>query len=62
MSRGPALTAHETGTARGFRWHMAQKNTPCRPCLVAVSVRAKHQRDQGRCAKGLGWPLEARRG
>ena len=51
----------EHGTERGYRQHAADRTIAGRGCLVAHSAHVQRQRDQGRCAPGLGWPLEARR-
>jgi hypothetical protein len=48
----------EHGTVRGYHQHGYTKTTPCRACCAAWSAYGKRQRDRGRCAKGLGWPLE----
>ncbi len=52
----------EHGTERGYQQHLKAREVPGKGCLTA-HARAQEKREQrGKCAKGLGWPLEARRG
>lgn len=56
----PALP-REHGTMRGFHQHRYRGEQPCNACTIAR--RGPHQQEQyrqrneGRCASGLGWPL-----
>lgn len=45
------------GTDARYKYEIAHQIVPCRPCLAAHSAAAARQRDKGRCARGLGWPL-----
>ena len=57
----PALP-REHGSRRGYNEHRRRGEYPCTPCAVALATYTQAYRQRGRCAKGLGWPLEARRG
>ena len=54
--------AREHGTARGYDQHQTRGEVPCGACLNGNAVDVQKRRNRGRCARGLGWPLEARRG
>ena len=60
MTRPAAPREH--GTNRGYHQHNRRGEVPCGPCLAAHSARELQARRGGRCAAGLGWPLEVRRG
>jgi hypothetical protein len=55
----------EHGTMRGFNQHRYHFEQPCDACnavrRAARQGQQYRQRNKGRCAPGLGWPLEARR-
>jgi hypothetical protein len=55
----PATGQQTHGTEGGYQMHMQFKTPPCFPCRHALNVARAEQRQRGRCAKGLGWPLEA---
>jgi hypothetical protein len=48
----------EHGTVRGYLQHRSAKTIACRICCLAWSADGKKRRDKGKCAKGLGWPLD----
>ena len=52
----------EHGSRRGAWAHRKHKERLCVPCAVAEAAWMQQWRLRGRCAAGLGWPLEARRG
>ena len=52
----------EHGTERGYRQHNEDGTIPGNGCLVAHTRFVTDRRKRGKCAPGLGWPLEARRG
>jgi hypothetical protein len=52
----------EHGTERGYRQQHAEGEVPTTANLVAHSAYVQKRRNRGRCAPGLGWPLEASRG
>jgi hypothetical protein len=59
----PALP-REHGTMRGFMQHRRNGEPQCDAC-AAIRRAAKQsqqyrQRNEGKCAPGLGWPLSAR--
>lgn len=56
--KGAPLLSHERGTMRGYRWHAKTGTVPCTSCLLAHCAESQWYRDQGKCAPGLGWPLE----
>lgn len=58
--RPPGERVH--GTAWGYRQHVRYREVPCGWCNRANADTARAQRNKGRCAPGLGWPLEASRG
>ena len=49
----------EHGTVRGYQQHRYAKTIACLPCCAAWTAQGKRRRDKGKCARGLGWPLEA---
>lgn len=61
----PAMP-REHGTMRGFKQHTYYFEQPCDACAAvrraAKQAQQYRQRNTGRCAPGLGWPLEPRRG
>jgi hypothetical protein len=56
------LLPREHGTERGYRQHVTDRTVPCNGCLNGHGAAEQKRRARGRCAPGLGWPLEARRG
>lgn len=50
------------GTVRAYQQHIRDRSVACRACLAAWRASHKQWRDKGKCAKGLGWPLEVPRG
>ena len=50
---------------RGWSQHDYRHEKPCVPCAAfrraARQVPQRNSRGKGKCARGLGWPLEARR-
>lgn len=63
MGRRPLPREH--GTMRGWAQHGYRHEKPCVPCAAvrraARQVPQRNSRGKGKCARGLGWPLEARR-
>jgi len=59
MGRPPMPREH--GTERGFRQHRYHREHPCDACnaarRAAKQLQQYQQRNRGRCAPGLGWPL-----
>jgi hypothetical protein len=51
--------ADEHGSDKGYHQHVRDKTLPCPGCLNAHAATATRNRDRGRCARGLGWPLES---
>lgn len=55
----------EHGTMRGWHQHRYRREQPCDACAAvrrAVKQPQQYrQRNRGKCAPGLGWPLEVRR-
>jgi len=49
----------EHGTYAALQAHRARKEKPCTPCKRAAAVYMKAYRKRGRCAPGLGWPLQS---
>jgi hypothetical protein len=45
------------GSDNGYKWHLRNGQLPDKACLEAHRTACKVQRDKGRCAAGLGWPL-----
>ena len=61
--RGPAPRPdHAHGTRSGFITHKNRGTDPCGPCAHADAVYKQEYRLRGKCAPGLGWPLEVPRG
>lgn len=56
----PALP-REHGTLRGWRQHQYNREQPCQACSAARRTVKQgeqyRQRNAGKCAPGLGWPL-----
>lgn len=63
MGRPPLPREH--GTMRGWHQHRYNREKPCDACNAARrnphQVEQYAQRNKGRCAPGLGWPLVSRR-
>jgi hypothetical protein len=59
MGRRPLPREH--GTDRGYRQHLWLRTVPCGSCLAAHARLSEHNLKEGKCARGLGWPLEPRR-
>jgi hypothetical protein len=51
----------EHGTMRGFNQHRRNGEKPCDACnavrRAAKQLEQYRQRNDGKCAPGLGWPL-----
>jgi hypothetical protein len=50
------------GTYGGYQTHVKRRDVPCDACCRALADYRRRYRNVRRCAPGLGWPLEARRG
>jgi hypothetical protein len=48
------------GTRGGYLTHKNRDELACIPCAEANRVYIRKHRQRGKCAPGLGWPLEAR--
>lgn len=63
MGRGELPREH--GTMRGWRQHKYRREQPCDSCgavrRAAKQAQQYRQRNKGRCAPGLGWPMEEAR-
>lgn len=62
---GRPAQPREHGTMRGVRQHRTYGEQLCGACApvrrAAKQAQQYRQRNRGKCAPGLGWPLEARR-
>jgi hypothetical protein len=60
---GCAVKPREHGTMRGFHQHRYRHETPCDACnavrRAVKQTQQRRQRNKGKCAAGLGWPMEA---
>jgi hypothetical protein len=57
----PATGQQTHGTRGGFIQHKQRGTPPCVPCSHADAVWKVEYRARGKCAPGLGWPLEVAR-
>ena len=58
----PRAEDHKHGTRGGYIQHLQRGTDPCPWCTRAANDWRRAQRQRGKCAAGLGWPLEASRG
>jgi hypothetical protein len=61
MPKGRKAGPIAHGTEGGYQRHSKDGTVPCTICLMAHARRSETGRRRGKCAPGLGWPLEARR-
>lgn len=61
MGKGPKPQPIKHGSRSGFITHKNRGEEPCTPCRQADDRYKRDYRARGKCAPGLGWPLEARR-
>jgi hypothetical protein len=63
MGRPPLSREH--GTMRGHQQHRYLRETPCDACNAVRRADKQRkqfrQRNKGKCAPGLGWPLLSER-
>lgn len=45
------------GDRAGYQQHIKNGTPPCTPCLIGSAADARKRQQQGKCARGLGWPL-----
>ena len=63
MPRGARPQPISHGTYGGYQVHVKRRSVPCAACEAARKrYKAAYRLRRVRCAKGLGLPLEARRG
>ena len=48
---------HQHGTHTGFTMHQQRGTKPCDWCRHGNNLYRQRQRDKGKCAPGLGWPV-----
>lgn len=53
-----AMTEPAHGTDSGYKLHLKRRQLACAPCLHAHAVYHAERNKRGKCARGLGWPLE----
>lgn len=54
----PAPGQQTHGTSAGFVMHQQRGTPPCGPCRHARNAWRRENRLRGKCAPGLGWPLQ----